>query len=133
MLEMSEKNEVITYIAEAVQLTVRKHIAPELIMDVSQVKYIADRVVYDFRIYIAGMEKERIKIDRHWPSDWKEAFKERWFPHWLKRRFPVNYQSVHIDQPIYLAVCPHTGVDKRKRHLEWMEVKFDSVKPSRDR
>ena len=26
-----------------------------------------------------------------YPQDWKEAFKERWLPPWLKKRYPVKY------------------------------------------
>ena len=26
------------------------------------------------------------------PEDWKEAFKERWFPDWLKKKYPVKYK-----------------------------------------
>jgi hypothetical protein len=29
-----------------------------------------------------------------YPEDWKEAFKERWFPSWLLRFFPVKH-TVH--------------------------------------
>lgn len=34
---------------------------------------------------------ERIR-DITFPSDWWQAFKARWFPGWLLRRFPVRYQ-----------------------------------------
>lgn len=28
-----------------------------------------------------------------YPADWREAFKDRWFPSWLKHRFPVRYKE----------------------------------------
>ncbi len=31
-----------------------------------------------------------------YPANWKEAIKDRWFPDWLKKRFPVQYQSFDI-------------------------------------
>lgn len=48
-------------------------------------------------------------IDRvvEYPADWKEAFKERWFPKWLLQKFPVKYEvydvkvlypSIHIPE-----------------------------------
>ena len=29
-----------------------------------------------------------------YPADWKQAFKERWFPDWLLKWFPVKYREV---------------------------------------
>lgn len=31
-----------------------------------------------------------------WPRDWIEAFKERWFPEFMKKRWPVRHESVDI-------------------------------------
>ena len=36
-----------------------------------------------------------------YPDGWKEAFKERWLPEWLKKRFPVRYCEHDV-----LAVFP---------------------------
>ena len=32
------------------------------------------------------------RIIRH-PCDWKESIKERWFPDWAKKRWPVRYRE----------------------------------------
>lgn len=32
-----------------------------------------------------------------YPADWWQAFKERWFPVWLKRQFPVRYEEHEFD------------------------------------
>lgn len=32
-----------------------------------------------------------------YPKNWKEAFKERWFPNWLLKKFPVKYNEVKYD------------------------------------
>lgn len=34
-----------------------------------------------------------------WPATWWDAVKERWFPDWLLRRYPVEYK--HADFTIY--------------------------------
>lgn len=36
-------------------------------------------------------------VDRHerWPASWWDAVKERWYPEWLLRRFPVRWN--HFD------------------------------------
>jgi len=31
-----------------------------------------------------------------WPADWLQAFKERWFPKFFLRKFPVNYKTVDV-------------------------------------
>jgi len=40
--------------------------------------------------YLYGENVESSEIQ--YPSNWKESFKERWFPNWLKNRFPVKYR-----------------------------------------
>ena len=31
-----------------------------------------------------------------YPADWREAFKERWFPGWALSRWPVRYKTVEL-------------------------------------
>ena len=35
-----------------------------------------------------GREIERIEC--RWPADWWEAVKQRWFPKWMLKRWPVQ-------------------------------------------
>ena len=46
------------------------------------------------------------------PIDWWNAFKERWFPYWLKKIFPVEYSNYTVDidavYPELLLNIPHT-------------------------
>lgn len=40
---------------------------------------------------------EDIRIyEKYYPADWWQHFKERWFPAWLKRRFPVRYATYQV-------------------------------------
>lgn len=42
--------------------------------------------------------EEMVMQDRaEWPANWWEAFKERWFPAWLKKRYPVRYEGIEWD------------------------------------
>ena len=34
-----------------------------------------------------------------WPATWWDAFKDRWFPHWALRRWPVQWK--HADFTVY--------------------------------
>lgn len=68
-------------------------------------------IQYQFETYLLGLPEKRIVIDEHheWPSTWWDAFKHRWFPKWALRRWPVNFEELHIDinETQYKAVCPH--------------------------
>ena len=44
-------------------------------------------------------------IECRWPADWRQAFKERWFPAWAKRRWPVRWERRHLEaQALYPLV-----------------------------
>jgi len=56
-------------------------------------------------------DPDEIKVyDAEFPEDWWQAFKERWFPQWLKKRYPVKYKQIVINAralyPSYKAVVP---------------------------
>jgi len=40
--------------------------------------------------HVLGREMDRVEC--RWPADWREAFKERWFPAWAKARWPVRWE-----------------------------------------
>ena len=48
------------------------------------------------------------KIIRY-PADWWQAFKERWFPASLKRRFPVKYTQYDISLKAVEFLMIETG------------------------
>jgi hypothetical protein len=50
------------------------------------------------------------EILESYPSDWWEHFKQRWFPSWLIRRFPVREEVIWIkvaDLYPSIAIPPH--------------------------
>ena len=63
---------------------------------------------------------ERIQFHESYPENWWEAFKDRWFPEWLKRRYPVRFREIHIDRPVYKAVCPHLEIPRQGSHIEFL-------------
>ncbi len=42
--------------------------------------------------------QESPELEERWPADWWQAFRERWFPAWWLRRWPVRYKSVSIKE-----------------------------------
>ena len=54
----------------------------------------SDHLVLEIQAKIAGSPLCDVKEE--WPVDWVQAFKERWFPQWLRKWFPVKYKTIHI-------------------------------------
>ena len=86
---------------------------------------------------VVGMPKERLVVHKAWPRDWWQAVKFRFFPAWLERRFPVVYDSIHIDRQIYGGICPHLNIpDQNGQHLHFLmqcnDDPFQARTPMRD-
>jgi hypothetical protein len=45
------------------------------------------------KTYIAA---EQRKTYVSYPANWQESFKERWFPKWLKQKYPVQYKKIEV-------------------------------------
>ena len=67
----------------------------------------ANRLVIHLRSCIHGIDKSYKEIHVKWPKNWKEAFKEQWFPRWALKRWPVLYERVDHSIKLYGKVCPH--------------------------
>lgn len=62
---------------------------PEVIID-----QMGDRILYRLRADILGkrMDERTVESERvQYPCNWIEAVKERWFPKWAKKKWPVRY------------------------------------------
>lgn len=70
-----------------------------------------------------AMVKERIVVKEKWPATWQDAVKDRWFPAWAIRRWPVAYRTIDIDQKIYGPICTHQLSEPARTHLQWMMAK----------
>jgi hypothetical protein len=66
------------------------------IYSMTETIYGIERAMYEIRVSLAS---EQLKEYRY-PSDWKQAFKERWFPKWLLKKYPVKY-DVLIPKALY--------------------------------
>jgi len=60
----------------------------------SQVEWAADTIGIRVVQEVFGREVQRQECE--WPRDWWQAFKERWYPAWAKRRWPVEYERFVI-------------------------------------
>ena len=56
---------------------------------------------------------------RKYPSTWRDAFKDRWFPKFLKKRFPIEWDEFKL-----YNICPHINQEWPKNqliHIQWLE------------
>jgi hypothetical protein len=74
---------------------------------------IGEQIVYKIRFFLYG---KKIKTTVHYPRDWWEAFKDRWFPQWLKRKYPVQYQVIQLT-----SIYPKIAGEGPRIIVEYME------------
>jgi len=89
---------------ENITFAVMAHISKALIEDFAQPADVTCRMLEDWtNDVIVVCVKQRIfgrqvlHDEISFPSDWKEAFKERWLPAWAKKRWPVCYDTHTFD------------------------------------
>lgn len=110
-------------IAEKIRLRVGYAVPSEVVKRAeiqSWADDITESLIVELDTYFVGMAGDRVCVLRRWPQTWWDAVKERWFPVWAKRRWPVQYEVIDIDEPLYSAVCPHVDVPDKRPHLEWL-------------
>lgn len=81
---------------------------------------VSDCINFIATYFSAGTQPRQISIHLQWPKNWVEAVKERWFPKWWLRRWPVEYERYDREETIYMRICPHMNIPLEKPHLEWL-------------
>ena len=74
------------------------------------------------RVYVLTMMMEGLAMplaEVSWPADWWQAMKERWFPQWLRRISPVQYETRY-----FARYCPHAFEGKPEPHFEFLNSRF---------
>lgn len=67
-----------------------------------------------------GPKKERIDIEERYPADWWQAVKERWFPAWAIKRWPVNYKVISVHKEMVTRMCPHIATPENRPHVAFL-------------
>lgn len=78
----------------------------------------ADSVEVRFRLRLLATDPERVEIQ--YPMTWRDAFKARWFPKWLLKRYPANYTTHSITKAGLYPEIPCQG--SRLVAIPYMEV-----------
>ena len=95
--------------------------------------YVLDVFQQSIMVEVEGFiwgQKLGTKTIKH-PLDWWQAFKERWFPEWLKRKYPVVYQVHRIS---HTAMFPGFKPGVPVGRSEWVVFsEFDqAILPGQD-
>ena len=61
------------------------------------VDHICNDLVFRMNKRILAQEVDRVVKYVEYPEDWKQAVKERFFPKWLLRKYPVRYHRERIE------------------------------------
>jgi len=56
-------------------------------------KMLSEEICLKASYKVYGRDVDEIRF----PSNWREAFKARWFPGWLKKRFPIEFNIIKIE------------------------------------
>lgn len=111
------------FVAEKVLIAANKRVPVEMLQrcDIrTHVDVIRNDLVFMLDTYMVGIPKETIDLEAEWPEDWWEAFRERWFPAWWLKRWPVKCHRIALHTKKYGPVCPHLDVPDKGTHLAWL-------------
>jgi len=84
------------------------------------IRSFGERYVFQMHTSLWAHLDERIVAYRRWPKTWWDAFKARWFPLWLLRRFPAEFDEFSINRPVYKAA--YVNVVTPDRDKTWLYV-----------
>lgn len=100
-VEETKKLDMLKTKIEKVRIGMQHSIAKEMIDAVVDIDQLVDDlgryITFEIRGYVWG-EKESLRhYEIHYPLNWKEALKERWFPKWAITKWPIKYKDIEID------------------------------------
>ena len=82
------------------------------------IDFTADNIRIEVRGFVWEEQLERRETS--YPADWWQAFKERWFPEWAQRRWPIKYTHYIVD---IKALYPdlHPSIPDREYRIRTIE------------
>jgi hypothetical protein len=84
---------------------------------------------------IASEKLEEIEVRAEatieYPATWWEHFKERWYPEWLKRKFPVKYDlktETNITKADVMAFYPNVSLPEHAHYIQFARLKETNLR-----
>lgn len=87
---------------------------------------VLDAMVLRLNAYLASEKLQHIVV--RYPKDWWQAFKERFFPKWLLRRFPVQYHEEHYE---VRAFYPYVSLPNERHYVRIVRLEKEANKDVR--
>ena len=108
---------------ELVEYQARVHLSGEaMLLRNLEVRSHFDRMTQSLVLELRSMAASRERVETEemkLPDGWWEAFKERWFPGWALKRWPVKWKRFVVTTRVYHC-CPHLDVRANGPHLEFL-------------
>jgi hypothetical protein len=80
-------------------------------------------ICYRITGYVWSQDAGKKEVFKY-PADWWQALKERWFPRWLLKRFPVVYTYKEF---IVKATYPDLVVQNHEPVLRLLSTTYDGI------
>lgn len=92
-------DEISAVTIEKIRVTILDVVSRDLLgatVDVSlHTSFIRDDIAFRVHGFIWGQYLDKHSVQ--YPTDWWQAFKERWYPKWLLAKYPVRYKVFEVD------------------------------------
>jgi hypothetical protein len=89
---------------------------------------IPEQFVTELSLIVDSLGHNLPEKEHSYPRTWWDAFKERWFPKWAKRRWPVDYRRVKISgEIIYPDLTKEIDFPPGERWVARMHANWDTT------
>jgi hypothetical protein len=106
-----------------VQFYVRTHLSPEICTVDAHLDHLSRSMVVRLKAAIYGETVP--EVDVKFPVTWWDAVKDRWFPEWSRRWFPIEYRRVTVDKHTLFPSIEVPGYEARisvtNRDFRWWD------------
>lgn len=83
-----------------------------------------------YGVDIAKEESTYHENEIEYPANWWEAFRERFFPEFWKRKYPIIYNEISTEVTIhqdFKNICPHIPKSLIKEHIYFLKDERDWI------
>lgn len=79
-------------ILERMQIGLNQMVSSDVLSNLrAHIEYTADYCAIELRTFVWAEKEEQQKQTVKYPANWWQGVKERWFPKWALKRWPVVY------------------------------------------
>jgi len=122
-------------ILEKIRCNITQYVSKRFLDDLQFEKIedeITGRMIYLLKCWVWGKQVcKTVEETTAIPLTWWDAFKERWFPNFLQKRFPIKYKTINTVVR-HFHVCPHINQKTTGSHLTFLTSKPIDIEVFRD-